>query len=331
VVAPASSSPTALKTEPVSPVPATATNPPTDEPTPVAVSAETAAPPAAVQAPVVVRHYNGHTEDEILHALDDGNITSARSVGNTSLNFHVDLDGPIDGGYKPSETQHLEHYRGEVAAFRFNRLMNLERVPPAVLRKVGVESVRRLPQEVLDRAHIHRGQLRGAMIYWVPTLRQIGLNGRAWVGRWMRWLKHDGAMPDDMRWRAEEISTAIAFDYMTGNWDRWNGDNTLVDADGHLVYRDNNGAFYEQVGERRMSVLNAWLHRTERFSRAFIDRARTLTAQQIADEVNRDIDPRRPLLTEAQIAGVLARRDTLIHYVDGLVAQYGEQAVYAFP
>src|ERR1700743_669270 len=46
---------------------------------------------------------------------------------------------------------------------------------------------------------------------------------------------------------ASEISAMCVFDALPGNWDRWSGANIGIDATKHLLFIDNDGAFYDPV------------------------------------------------------------------------------------
>ncbi len=274
------------------------------------------------------RRYNGFAEEQILEALRNGRISNTRQVGNTSINFYCDFPGDIDGSYKPRETLHLEHYRSEIAAFRVNQLLGLERVPPAVLRRVSVQE---LPAGRSNRVLFANGVSVGAMIYWVPVLRLLGIFSGPAVERWTNSLIAGSPIAPDQRRRVEEISTLVVFDFIIGNWDRWHGTNTLVDGEGRMVYRDNNGGFLEPLPRWKAERMLSFLQRVQRFSRTLIDRARALTYASLAASIAPDADQGRPLLNERQLQAVIRRRDTLIQYVDALVQIHGEAEVYAFP
>ncbi len=113
-------------------------------------------------------------------------------------------------------------------------------------------------------------------------------------------------------------------------WDRWSGSNVPMDAAGHLIYRDNNGAFEEPFVLGLMQNGMAWLRRSQRFSASVIARARALTDASIREEMALDGDPAHPPLTEAQRRSLLRRRDALLEYIDGLIRRHGEAAVLAF-
>jgi hypothetical protein len=275
------------------------------------------------------RRYAGVSEDDIVRALRAQPVLAMREVGNTSINLRCDLEGDIDGAYKPSETRHLEHFRGEIGAFRVAQLLGVERVPPAVLRRFRREE---LPNgAALSRVRFRDGVSWGAMIYWVPVLRSAQIYSGPTLDRWTRLLTQGEAIPEGERNRAEDVSTVIAFDFLIGNWDRWHGTNTLQDRDGRLVFRDNNGAFYEPMPRGRYEIILAWFQRVQRFSRSFVTHARALTLEALRASIAEDALGDDALLNDAQLRGVLRRRDTLVQYVDALVSIHGEAEVYAFP
>ena len=275
------------------------------------------------------RRYAGVSEDDIVRALRGAPILGMRGVGNTSINLRCDLDGDIDGAYKPSESLHLEHYRGEIGAFRVAQLLGLERVPPAVLRRVP-------RAEMPSGANVARLRFRdgvswGAMIYWVPVLRSANIFAGTTLDRWTRLLTQGEEIPEGERARAEDVSAVITFDFIIGNWDRWHGTNTLQDGEGRLVFRDNNGAFYEPLTGWRYDTVLAWFQRVQKFSRSLVDHARGLTLESLRASIAEEANAGAPLLTDAQLRGVLRRRDTMVQYVDALVQIHGEREVFAFP
>lgn len=298
---------------------------PYSEPTPAPAPAPSA-PAAVARRPG--RSFGSVSEEDILEALRNAPIQALNNVGNTSVNLRVDLPGDIDGSYKPSEERHPEHYRAEIAAFRLNQLLGLERVPPAVFRRVPRAS---LPNGERYGIFFTEEQSRGAMIYWVPVLRSAGISSPEAFEAWMTQLTVGTRILPRDRARAEEISTLLVFDFLIANWDRWNGLNTLQDGSGHLVYRDNNGGFQEPLSATRYNRVLRFLHRTQRFSRRVIERARALTLESLQRSIAPDAVGDEALLNDVQLRAVLRRRDTLLAYVNELVARYGEAEVYAFP
>ena len=284
------------------------------------------AQPAADAAPA--RTFGGVPEDRILDAIREGRITGRQNVGSTSVNLHLRLAGGIDAAWKPRTTTHGETYRAEIAAYRLNRLLGLNRVPPAVSRIIPRSQLRLAPTSpvLFERDNT----ARGAAIYWVPVLRDSLIDRPREIDRWSAWLRQGRTIPEDQRGRAEEISSLLVFDFLTGNWDRWSGSNVPMDADGHLIYRDNNGGFEEPFVEGLMQRGMSRLRRAQRFSRGVIARARALTEASVRAEMALDPDRAHPPLTDAQIRSLLRRRDALIQYVDGLSRRHGEGNVLCF-
>jgi hypothetical protein len=284
--------------------------------------------PQAPDAGEAPRTFGGLPEDRILDAIRTGRIVGRQNVGSTSVNFHLRLAGDIDAAWKPRTSTHGETYRAEIAAYRLNRMLGLSRVPPAVSRSVPRSALHLAPTSpVIAERDL---TVRGAAIYWVPVLRDSLIDRPREIERWSSWLRQGREVPADQRARAEEISTLLVFDFLTGNWDRWSGANVPMDAAGHLIYRDNNGAFEEPFVLGLMQNGMAWLRRSQRFSASVIARARALTDASIREEMALDGDPAHPPLTEAQRRSLLRRRDALLVYIDGLIRRHGEAAVLAF-
>jgi len=284
--------------------------------------------PQAPDTSEAPRTFGGLLEDRILEAIRTGRIVGRQNVGSTSVNLHLRLAGDIDAAWKPRTSTHGDTYRAEIAAYRLNRLLGLSRVPPATSRAIPRSALHLAPTSpVIAERDL---TVRGAAIYWVPVLRDSLIDRPREIERWSSWLRQGREVPADQRTRAEEISTLLVFDFLTGNWDRWSGANVPMDAAGHLIYRDNNGAFEEPFVLGLMQNGMAWLRRSQRFSAGVIARARALTDASIREEMALDGDPARPPLTEAQRRSLLRRRDALLEYVDGLIRRHGEAAVLVF-
>jgi hypothetical protein len=297
-------------------------------PTPPAVVAAAEAPVLPPNPYGSARRYGELLEDEIVTALTQARILSARNVGNTSVNLHCDLEGSIDGAFKPAETRHVDHWRAEIGAFRVAQLLGIDRVPPAVFRRVSRDELAGAPA---GRLLFRAGWARGAMIYWVPVLHRAGIFSGDALTEWTNQLVVGVDIPGGARRRAEEISTLISYDFVIGNWDRWHGTNTLVDGNGGLVYRDNNGGFLEPMPRWKMEIIFSFLQRVQRFSRRFVDQVRAMTLPALRRAIAADADGREPLLNEAQLRAMMRRRATFIQYVDALVSIHGPTEVYCFP
>lgn len=279
--------------------------------------------PSAVGADA--RQFGGVSEARILEAIRGARVLGRQNVGSTSVNLHLRLEGGIDAAWKPRTSTHRDSYRAEIAAYRLNRLLGLSRVPPAVSRAIPRATLRLAPDSpvLFDRDNT----ARGAAIYWVPVLRPSRIDGVEEQERWGPWLRQGRTVPPDQAQRAEEISTLLVFDFLTGNWDRWSGANVPMDPEGHLIYRDNNSGFEEPFVEGLLQRSRSLLNRTQRFSRAVIGRARAMTEASVRAEMALDPDRSTPLLSAGQLRSLLRRRDLLLGYVDALVRRHGEAAV----
>lgn len=275
------------------------------------------------------RRFGDVSEEEILTALRNGPVGGRlRNYGNTSVNIRVDFPGPIDGSFKPSERLHEDHWRGEIAAFRLNQLLGLERVPPAVFRRVPEEE---LPNGSRYGLTFNDGMAHGAMIYWVPVLRPSGVGSLESLAYWSTRLQAGAPLPEAERARAEEVSSLVVFDFLLVNWDRWNGLNTLQDERGRLVYRDNNAGFQVPVRSTRFARVEQWLHLVQRFSRRLVAAVEALTDDAVRDAMADDADGETPLLSEEQITDVIQRKHVLLRYVRALRRQHGDAEVLYFP
>jgi len=108
----------------------------------------------------------------------------------------------------------------------------------------------------------------------------------------------------------QRVSRARCFDYLIANRDR-NVGNMLVDAAGGLVLVDHTRSF---------SAFTTPLELPERFDRRMIESLRRANRSSLQARL-------KGLLTEAQIEGVLKRRDILLAHVERLVEERGEQTV----
>ena len=156
------------------------------------------------------------------------------------------------------------------------------------------------------------GTIRGAFIPWIARYREVPLEEAAARARWEHWLTDvQPDIADTDRAMARAISTLLAFDYVTANWDRWSGGNVAQDgATGTLLYVDNDGAFYESPPEDALARQLALLRRVRRFSRSFVAALRALDAGAIHDFLGSDLEG--DLLTARVVADADARRKTVL-------------------
>lgn len=301
------------------------------EPTP---AEPTPAEPAKVEAT-----FSGseRTFSFITGQLSKASPLSIKPVGTTSLVFKIALKGDLDAAFKPETRTHAEGHRAEVWAYTIARALGLTNVVPAVVRSFGVDELKSLLRgRYKDRWPSYeselvaqKGRVSGAMLYWVPGLRELGLDGEAGVTRWSRWLAQDEALPDAATSAlASQVSSMVCFDYLIGNWDRFSGANAQGDTEKSIVYlRDHNVAFAEPLSKSQQARLLLRLRRVQRFSREFVTQLKTFQRERAEREVQAALPP----LRDAQWAAIEQRRLTLLSYISALIDKHGEERVLPFP
>ena len=177
------------------------------------------------------------------------------------------------------------------------------------------------------------GSVEGAAVYWVPDLRDLGLESGERLGAWRAALNQNQERPARDVALYADISTLIAFDYIIANADRWSGGNIKGNASrDRVVVRDHNLAFAVPMAASRLNRITTSLERVERFSRAFVVRLQRLSRPSLQRELMPDAGgDRSPLLDEEEFRAMWDRVQTVRSYVGSLVDQYGTDRVLAFP
>ncbi len=287
----------------------------------------------------------GVSVQAIVSALSSAAPVRIKPVGTSSVVFKMDLAGDIDAAFKPRTRRHPQGHLAEVAAFRIARALGMDNVAPAVPRTFSLDRLRALLDPdyagawdtlALDMVADAEGRVAGVAIYWIPALREIGIDTKIGMGQWRRWLsqaQNDPPSREKSKLIAEQVSRMVAFDYLIGNWDRFSGANAQGDESGRRVFvRDHNVAFMHPLPASQHARLIERLRLIERFSRGFIARLKTLDDATLRRALHDPTDaPGYAALTESQIAGVLDRRTALLSYIAALLDRYGEDNVLTFP
>ncbi len=262
---------------------------------------------------------------------------TAKSIGHTSVVFRVDFDSGIRAAYKPESKRGHKRYRGEVAAFRYGKLLGIPNVPPAGIRIFQREELRAatladgraqalFDDEVIDE----KGRVHGALMPWIDKLEFTPVESPAEKARWQKWLKSGGEIADADKSVAAQISTLVVFDCLTGNWDRWSGANVGIDrATSTLLFVDNDAAFFDPIPPAFQPQM-ALLKTVDRFSRSLVTRLRMLDALVLADAFG-DEEPGTPLLPARVVAAADQRRKDVLAIIDEKIKSLGEGAVLSFP
>jgi hypothetical protein len=258
----------------------------------------------------------------------------ARSIGHTSYVLKLTFE---DGGaavFKPKSKLALgdRRYKGEIAAYRLARALGLENVRTAIPGAFDAGKLRAIADGFDAKAIVDAdGRVRGSLVPWLETYRTLPLEDEAWRKRWEPWLfDRRATVPEPERTRAASISTMLAFDYVTANWDRWSGGNVAEDtATGRVLFVDNDGAFYDPPDGAALERQLGTLRRILRFSRSFVAALRGLDAAKLATAIGDEL-PGTPLLPQRVLDGLDARRRTVLQVVDARSADAGEGATLAF-
>ncbi len=278
-------------------------------------------------------------QDAILATLTERYPLRVRQVGTSSVTLRLDLSGGTSAAFKPRTGSHPRGYRAEVAAYRIARALGMDNVPPAIVRRLprptlearfdgdGPAAWEGIRQEIRWDAP---GVARGAMIYWVPQLRRSELDTVDGVDAVAGWLRAGEPVPDDGR--APDLAAMLALDYLIGNWDRFSGGNvSQTDAGDRLYVRDHNIAFNEPFYDARYERVRAGLERVERLPRGFVTRLQALDEAALRAALAEDPeDAVRPILSDEQIQGVLARRRALLSYIAAQIALHGAERTLAW-
>jgi hypothetical protein len=262
---------------------------------------------------------------------------AGKSIGHTSVVFRVDFDPTMRAAYKPESKRGHKRYRGEVAAFRYGKLLGIPNVPPAGIRIFQREELRAAVQtdpKALalfdDEAIDEKGRVHGALMPWIDKLEFTPVESPAEKARWQKWLKSGGDVADGDKSIAAQISTLVVFDCLTGNWDRWSGANVGIDrATSTLLFVDNDGAFFDPLPPAFQPQW-ALLKTVDRFSRALVKRMRTLAALDLADAFG-DEEPGTPLLPARVVSAAEQRRKDVLAIIDEKIKSLGEESVLYFP
>lgn len=284
----------------------------------------------------------------------EGAPRSGKSIGHTSVVFKLELSSGKKAAFKPASRRGPLRYKGEVAAYRLAQALGIPNVPVALPRtftRAELEGAlggadtpagKLLAEDVVvDGTNVH-----GALVPWIDRLEMIPVEADPLWSAWRAWVKKDHAFrpeedrvlgklagldPEGQRAIAAQASTLVAFDYLTGNWDRWSGANVGWDKDARaLLYIDNDGAFFEKPPKDALAKNQRLLDGVDRFSRSFVARLRALDETRLPTAFGEEREG-VPLLDAKVLASVAARRKALLSAVDAKIASAGAAETLAFP
>jgi hypothetical protein len=259
--------------------------------------------------------------------------------GGSSLSFRVDLADGSRAAFKPAQTNLQTIPRKEVAAYRLNRLLGLSAVAPATPRMVSreeifahlhsdtVPSLSRLRTEIVFDP---RGNTAGVMMYWIPSIKESGLDTPDGMAESGQWLTAGRPIPAGKHALAAQLSDMMVFDFLIANPDRFSGGNMMTNEDSsRLFFMDNTLSFFiEPEGNEKV---RAALHRAQRFSRRLYEALGRISETTLGQVLAQAAEGEYEILTKPEIRAVVSRRDYVRRYIGGLVATHGAQEVLYFP
>lgn len=328
----------------------------------IAVTGSIAPMPSASAASATPSPSVGAAPSSRPRAVATGTPTAAKAIGHTSLVFKVHLkaeDGREENVvFKARFKKGPDRFRGEIAAFRLGEALGIgDRLPVAAPVTFPASSFRALlsgdSATAYDDGALIDGSargpvVRGASLGWIKGLSFYPLEKKAFRDQALAELKQGAppyvarlpqprpvapdeasllaALPD-----AEEVSTLLAFDWLTGNFDRWSGANVgRDDATGHLIYIDNDGAFLDPMPAAPLARQWQLVDGCDRYSKRFVASLRSLDADALRAALGTGV-AEEPLLKAPVLAGVIERRTKLLAAIDAKIAKWGAEAVLAYP
>ena len=280
----------------------------------------------------------GMSDELLLERIRTQAVTRLKlNRGGSSLSFRVDFADGSRAAWKPAQTNAQTVPRKEVAAYRLNRLLGLDAVPPAAPRSIPrddlvallhPDSAAALPRIRAETIVGPSGLVEGEASYWIPVIRDADLDTPAGHQQLGAWLSQGEPIPFERRSFVSQVSTLVVFDFLTANPDRYSGGNMKTSSDGsQLYYMDNTMSFFlDPQGTEKNRLA---LAKTQRFSRrvyAALPRIDEGTLRRLMHEPDGS-----EILTAVEIHAVVQRRAFVQRHVAELVKEFGEAKVFCFP
>lgn len=286
-------------------------------------------------------------DDVLLAPLGAAALVDVRpNRGGTSLTFRVDFANGARAAFKPEQIWPQSDPRREIAAYRMDRLLGIGHVPPSkpisfsvteVIDAVAPTLKTHVARRLADESIARNGVLRGMVSWWIPEIRDAKMGGLRVdevesVAAWTSYLQVGATIPEKHRVMTEQLATCIVFDVIVDNADRWSGANTKASPDQQTLYFMDNSLSFSKFTWGHDNNIRP-LRKMQKFPRGLVKRLRSLTREMI--EAALDLGPNDAglgkLLQPEEISAILARRDHVLQHIDGLITQFGEDAVLALP
>ena len=285
----------------------------------------------------------GLQDEAILEVLRHGRIVEARrNGGGVSVSYRLEISyrGRLTRAlFKPIQQGFHTLPRAEVAAYRLNRLLGLNRVPPTVARRVSAHGLARAlfgqPADALlaqTGALLFRdGSFRGQVTWWIPRIAFLPWHLPRARRAWRRWLTAGEPLPAAWYDLAGQMSKMLTFDYFINNQDRLSGGNVVATPDGRRLYFMDNGMALVHVPDRNSFAWKAF-RSVQRFSRSLLDALERATP----DRIERALRIREDraiwfLVTKPELDDLLRRRRVILTRAAESAIRHGWKEAMYFP
>ncbi|MGE5185716.1 MAG: hypothetical protein ACM31C_26825 [Acidobacteriota bacterium] len=299
-----------------------------------------------VAAPPIPQTVFGVGDDVLLAPLGASPVAQVKiNHGGTSLSLRVEFASGARAAFKPQQIHPQSDPRKEIAAFRIDRLLGIGHVPPARPIALAVDDLVAASEPIyrtytasrIDSEAIAKdGIVRGELSWWIPEIRDLRIGAYRvdedeGIDLWTSYLQAGATIPREVKPLVEQLAACVLFDILIDNSDRWTGNNTKGSVDGKTLYFMDNTLSFSVFTVGHETNLGP-LRKMSVFPRQLVTRLRALTREQLVAAIgDGDNAGMGPLLDEDQIHAILQRRDHLIHYIDAMIAEFGEDAVLALP
>ena len=151
--------------------------------------------------------FMGMDDELLIERMRTAEIKQAKlNKGGSSISFRLDFVDGSRAAFKPEQINPQTVPRKEVAAYRINRWLGFNAVPPATMRTFHHdELVGKLPPDALflskridaETTFDAEGFTRGEMSYWIPVIVDSHLDTLDNVLAWWRWMTVGEEVPPD--------------------------------------------------------------------------------------------------------------------------------------
>src|SRR5260370_760560 len=171
----------------------------------------------------------GMKDELLLERIGSAEVVQAKiNKGGSSISFRLDFSNGARAAFKPEQINPQTVPRKEIAAYRLNRLLGMNAVPPATARTfhrsdlvgklppdMAFHTVRIDAETLFDR----EGFVRGEVSYWIPIIVDSRLDLPESVVAWWRWMSVGEEIPADKLGLMAQLSSLLWFDLLTNNSD----------------------------------------------------------------------------------------------------------------